>query len=112
MTNYPFTVEGLSSALTALGGTPGQVADTLLDGGHRGRPGCDASCPVAEYLTALYPHAICSVTEEPPNALVAEVWYSPTSNVQAVLPAAVHRFVAEFDTGKYAELDRTREVTA
>jgi hypothetical protein len=106
MTTYPFTVEGLSSALAALGSTPAQVADTLLDGGHRGRPGCDATCPVAEYLTFLYPDTTCSVTEDPPDWLIAEVWTANRS-VQTRLPLAVLTFVVDFDHGRYAELDRT-----
>lgn len=111
MTTYPHTVEGLSSALAALGGTPGQVADTLSTLGHRGNPGCDASCPVATYLTDLYPGASCSVNEEPPGKLAAEVWYSPTRNVTAAVPKAVHHFINRFDAGThYTELNRHAEV--
>lgn len=106
MTTYPFTTEGLSSALAALGSTPAHIADTLLEGGHRGRPGCDATCPVAEYLTYLYPDTTCSVTEEPPDGLIAEVWTANRS-VQTRLPLPVLTFVAAFDRGYYAELDRT-----
>lgn len=112
MTIYPFTTEGLSGALAALGGTPGQVADTLLDLGHRGNPNCDSSCPVALYLRDLWPDAACSVTEDPaPGRLVAEVWFDTTRCVQAPLPEPVERFVRRFDGGdSFVELNQHVEV--
>lgn len=108
MTAYPFTTEGLSGALAALGDEPAKVADTLLEGGHRGRPGCDASCPIAEYLGSFWPAATCSVTEDPPGGMVAEVWYSPSHTVTVPLPGAAREFVAAFDAGGYPDLDRTK----
>lgn len=111
MAAFPFTEEGVSGALAALGTTPNQVADTLLDGGYRGNPACDATCPVATYLTDLWPDATCSVTEEPPDALIAEVWYSTTACVQVPVPDPVSAFIRRFDGGEFGELNRRIEVS-
>lgn len=109
---YEFTAEGVSGVLAALGTTPNEIADRLFELGVRGNPNCDASCPLAEYLTGLYPGGTCSITEEPPDQLVAEVWRSPGDAVQVVLPEPLHTFVRAFDRGEYRELDRIHDEVA
>lgn len=114
MTTYPFTTEGLSSALAALGSTPAHVADTLLDGGHRGRPGCEHRCPVAEALSDVYrypDYSVAVLAEPPDQTLFVEVYrFADSQRLDVDLPEPVAQFVRRFDHGDYAELDRTRAV--
>lgn len=57
MIRYPFTSAGARSALRALGRTANEVAANLLALGFRGaRADCD-DCPLAHYLTAVFPQA-------------------------------------------------------
>lgn len=114
MTAFDFTEGGLAAALRALGDTPNAVADKLLAGGHYGRPDDDCNCPVAEYLESVYPGLFTSVTDQPPDGLVAEVHEGGLDyrGVLVSLPKPVAEFVRAFDAGEYPELDRTRAVTA
>lgn len=120
---YPFTEEGVSSALAALGLDPDDVADELGQMGRHGVPGSDCRCPIATYLLAVVErcgrvgvflddalgredeaHAELSGVDEDGEPMTIIV----------PLTAAVIVFIRRFDTRrKYSELiENTGEVTA
>jgi hypothetical protein len=112
---YPFTEEGLTSALTALGTTPHAVATNLSAMGFRGCRDQESNCPVAHYLLASLPDmASVSVFSEAFNDATNRTESGhvegydldldrPTIVVN--LPAAVVAFVDVFDKGGYSDLD-------
>jgi len=112
---YPFTEEGLTSALTALGTTPNAVATNLSAMGFRGCRDQESNCPVAHYLLASIPGmASVSVWSESFNEAdnrtesghVEGYHLDFDSPVLVVnLPAAVVAFVDVFDKGGYSDLD-------
>lgn len=86
-------------AMANLGANPNAVADTLHHGGHFGRPGSATACPIASYLE----HAdlgIDRVHATPMHCIV----YVGDDYTTVGVPAAVRRFMALFDVGRYAEL--------
>lgn len=106
------TAEGVTSALAALGTTPNQIADTLLAGGHHGKRGCEATCPLADYLAQIWPFPDfrVSVLSEPEDVLYVELLrFADNTLVEVDLPAAAATFIRQFDAGQFADL---AEVTA
>lgn len=112
---YPFTEEGISDALTALGTTPNAVATNLSAMGFRGCKDQESNCPVAHYLLASVPDmASVSVFNA---ALGDRLDESATGHVEGYdmdlgrpplivdLPAAVVGFVFAFDKGGFPDLD-------
>lgn len=90
--DQPFELSrvGVTQALLALGRTPDEVAETLRAGGFRGQALCATACPIAAYLTKVFPGA-------------AEVHVSAeavtVSWVRDVIPPIpVTEFVRRFDT--------------
>jgi hypothetical protein len=114
-TTYPFTEEGLTSALAALGTTPNAVATNLSAMGFRGCRDQESNCPIAHYLLASVPD-MASVSvwseafSETDNRTVSghvEGYDLDLAQPALVvnLPAAVVAFVGVFDKGGYSDLD-------
>ena len=61
---YPFTEEGVTAALDALGDMSEQVAESLKQRGIHGTRGQCATCPLANYLRSLFPDAEVYVDRE------------------------------------------------
>lgn len=98
LARYPLTADGLTAALDALGDSANRVADTLHRMGHRGNPGCDTSCPVANYLAEFWPRAMVSVIQDHGLGLVAEIWDGSADPVVSVpVPSPVADFIERFD---------------
>jgi hypothetical protein len=112
---HPFTEDGLTAALTALGTTPNAVATNLSAMGFRGCRDQESNCPVAHYLLASVPDmASVSVFSESFNDATSRTesghveGYDLDLTAPALvvnLPAAVIAFVDVFDKGGYSDLD-------
>jgi hypothetical protein len=118
---HPFTEEGASSALAALGLDPDDVADELAQMGHRGVPGSDCYCPIAHYLAAVvqrcrsvgvYLDDALGREDEAHAELSGADDDGAAMDIEVPLTAAVIVFIRRFDTGrKYTELiEKTEEV--
>jgi hypothetical protein len=94
-TTRPLTTDELTAALNALGDTPDHVADTLFRNGHRGHRGCDTSCPVAQYLTAVFPTAVDISVDT-----VEAIMFPPNSDdsINVTIPEPVREFIYRFDS--------------
>lgn len=106
---YEFTEEGVSNALAALGTTPNQIADRLLAGGHRGKRGCEAACPLADYLAQIWPFpdfGVSVLSEPPEDVLYVELLrFADNTLVEVDLPAAAAAFIRQFDAGHFGDLE-------
>lgn len=87
----------LTNQLTALGGTRDEVAQTLTDGGYRGRMSDSSECPVARYLKSLG-YLVSS------TFMYTSVMTADGDSVMITTPTAVIKFMAEFDRGAYPRL--------
>ena len=120
---YPFTEEGVTEALVALGLDPEDVAEVLLEMGVRGIPGSDCNCPIAHYLEdviqdcgsvgVFLDDALGRETEaharlEAIPGSVAE----DDSVLHVDLTAAVIVFIRRFDASKYPDLIEKEPVNA
>lgn len=107
----PVNDEWLTSVLSALGGTPGEVAATLRAAGFSGGRGSGVRCPVALYVRA-------KAKERVPSASRVFVWSGSDAVsvriaredgevlVRVTPPLAVSAFIEAFDSGgDYADLD-------
>lgn len=98
MTGYP-SGRDIREALYALGDTADVVAKTLHDGGWTGA-GCDAHhCPIATYLSDMFPGLSATVGR---SALCVYPTGSQGQGVTVSLPDPVRDFVADFDTQSLA----------
>lgn len=105
MAEYPFNERGLRAAIVDLGSTESQIALTLMRGGWRGKRNDCQTCPIAQYLMAIYGRD--SFVDVGPNtvSVTREVWvdegygmgYSEQRCVLVTLPLAVQRFLRNFD---------------
>jgi hypothetical protein len=112
---YPFTEEGLTAALTALGTTPNAVATNLSAMGFRGCRDQESNCPIAHYLLASVPDmASVSVFSEAYVNAPSRFEYGHVEGFDMDLtqpplivdvPAPVAGFVFAFDKGDYSDLD-------
>jgi hypothetical protein len=89
----PDRPETIEEALTKLGATEAEIADTLFNGGWKGKRGDGLCCPVARYLSAM--GFECSVdTREIVNSDGDEV----------ITPVEVAKFICSFDGHDYPGL--------
>jgi hypothetical protein len=109
---YPFTDEGLTEAVDALGDEADLIADALRALGIRGdRALCD-TCPVAAYVQHLYPEATVHVDRSyirvGLRTTVVEGGQVVQDEAQAEIetPWPVVDFIAAFDAGYYSYLQR------
>jgi hypothetical protein len=86
--------ETIEEALAKLGTTEAEIADTLFNGGWKGKRSVARCCPVARYLSAMG-FVECDVdTKEIINGDGDEV----------TTPDAVAMFICAFDGGEYPGL--------
>jgi hypothetical protein len=104
------TPDMVTATLRQLGTTREQVAQTLWAGGHRGRPECETTCPVARWLDGRFPGYAIEVIEHG-GWLWAEIT-APGQTVTVRLPNAVAAFVVTFDSGGFAEFDARSDPAA
>lgn len=104
---YPFTEQGLSEALEALGTTPQAVATNLSAMGFTGKVNEPLCCPVANYPRASVTSADSAcVAKDESMTLYAEV-ESPAHLGELVggrLPQPVDAFIAQFDARLFPDL--------
>ena len=98
---YPFTEEGLRSALEALGTTANAVARNLEAMGFKGCREGESNCPVANYLLASFP----GVREVVVSVGSAFLYRDGQEHVEAPWPFAVDAFVELFDAGRFPDLE-------
>lgn len=98
--SYPLSVEGVSAALAALGGTATAVALRLYAGGHLGIPGDCKDCPTAHYLRAAFPRALDVTVSEG----AVGVYVSPGLELLVLVPDPVTQFIERFDNAEFLEL--------
>lgn len=95
-------------ALSALGATPSQVVDTLLEKGIAGVPGSPTGCPVAIYLNHVFPGTqfeVSGLAVYDTNSLHEDWIPGFTPEFEAVsTPPAIEMFIAAFDKGYVPEL--------
>lgn len=114
---YPFTDEGVTSALVALGLDPEDVADDLLEAGYFGVPGSDCKCPIAHYLMDVVEGAV-DVGVFLDDALGREdnaharLENAAGDVLHVDLTAAVIVFIRRFDASKYPDLIEKEPVNA
>lgn len=111
---YPFTDEGLTAALSALGGTGDAVAETLAAGNWRGlRDECSA-CPVAVYLKAKFGRDTHVEVTQIQVSIERDMWidegygmgYMAHQTVVVETPDPVTDFVTDFDSKhRYSHLE-------
>ena len=88
------------AALTSLGSSADDVADTLESGGWRGLRQDAGTCPVTLYLTAVMPDTLGAAV----GTGQATVHPVDGRDVEIDLPPAVADFVQAFDGGAYPDL--------
>lgn len=101
--------ERLATDLAALGGSPDDVAKTLLEGDFLGVPNDRSFCPVAYYLTGRGFHRADVIGHK---VRVQESSDPLSAWVTEDAPAAVHSFVNRFDSGEYPALEMVVSVAA
>lgn len=107
---YPYTDEGLSDCMTALGSTADAVATVLRGWNFTGWRGSCSTCPVASYINAsvdLPPGAAVHVyqdlgSETQPHVTAGRPGHP--NDVSAIGPRAVGDFINAFDAGCYPDL--------
>jgi hypothetical protein len=103
---YPATWEGLNAALTALGITAEQVAETLNAAGHSGQREDEATCPIAWYLRAVIPTAedVYAGVRRHQQLYAGMRLVDVTGWVDIEMPAGPAAFVDAFDDGRFNAL--------
>ncbi len=84
----------LLEALTKLGDTEAEVAQTPRNGGWKGKPLDACACPFATYLVAMGFGVACLDQE----------FASVDSDEEVRTPSPVSEFITAFDLGRHAEL--------
>lgn len=92
------SANNVRAALADLGGSGRAVEATLRRNGIRGERGKCRSCPVAKYLTRLFPG--CHVTVGYGVVTVS----SRERRIRARSPDGIMRFVEGFDCGDYSSV--------
>jgi hypothetical protein len=86
--------------LAALGSTPTQIAETLLEQGVSGIRGSGLSCPISNYLTGK-----CGITKVAAGWRTITVAAGPDDSLTPVpTPPPVAGFITAFDKGAFDEL--------
>jgi hypothetical protein len=99
------TQQDLINDLDALGSTPTEVAENLLQLGCTGRKNSSCSCPVANYLKLKgYSHP--SVFDETDPTIYIDLEKYPLC-----LTAPVATFIRAFDRGLYPDLEEDYTTT-
>jgi hypothetical protein len=102
---YPFTDEGLSAALKALGRTDRGVAHTLEAMGIKGCLSDENDCPVAHYILAVVAGAEgASVEIDMCKAVLRDPDSYADVHVFADTPVAVSAFMLTFDLKGHPDL--------
>lgn len=99
--SYPFTEEGLRSALEALGTTANAVARNLEAMGFKGCRSNSSNCPVANYLLSALPDARSVAVE------FGYVWARDANGVKLDVgwTDAIGDFIELFDDGRLLALE-------
>ncbi len=115
MAEYPFTDEGLTAALDALGNDGAEVAESLRRKGIEGIQHDCLHCPVAMYLAGLYPDADVAVDRT--NTRLERVVRGfdedghPTRDEETVrvdTTGPIVDFIREFDNDVHPHLKRRK----
>lgn len=102
---YPFTCEGLTRAMHALGDTAAKVHASLFSLGIRGKKRCAENCPLAEYIHRVFPGArdVHVYLDDGADAYVLAIPVDGPS-IEAAGLVACGRFIRNFDAGLYPDL--------
>ncbi|GGL05329.1 hypothetical protein [Mangrovihabitans endophyticus] len=95
----PDTTDTITKALTSLGATADEIAETLVIGGWRGLRNDAGACPISRYLTSVLPGADDVVTGTAQLTVL-----SRHAELDVDLPPAVEQFVRAFDDGGFPDL--------
>jgi hypothetical protein len=111
---YPATSAGLTAALSALGATAEQVADTLTAAGHTGQREDEATCPIAWYLRAVIPTAedVYAGVLHPrrDRRIYAGLCLVDTTGwIDIEMPTGPAAFITAFDKGSFNNLAVDRD---
>jgi hypothetical protein len=111
MTDREFTAEALLAALKALGDDSATVAQTLTDKGCVGERDQCQKCPVAVYVSTIYPDARYVDVLQSQVVVEREIWVQDggygemvTQTIRVEPPDAVADFVGDFDARRYPDL--------
>lgn len=92
------TSRGINRALSDLGHTADEIAQSLFVRGIQGRPCSLRHCPISVYLRQCFDFPVLTMA----NYLMTE---HADRNYTYTLPEEVTLFVGLFDSGAYPELD-------
>lgn len=85
--------------------TVDEIAAFLLSAGHRGTPGHNSKCPLARYLTSIFPLPL--TVEVGYQGLSVHVPIFGDIDVQHPYGGSIVTFVNDFDSGRFVELDES-----